>query len=322
MDLSALSDADLQALKAGDITKVSDQGLAHLKSQSAPAAAPVAAAPAPTASIAQTALNLAPMMGPYGKQIVGGARGAKDIIDTGAEYLSKGYDKITGKPGEADRVKAMNAAGEQEWKDAAKGDPGLAVSRVAGQALITAPVGGVLGQGARLLGAPKAFVNALTSAGFTTGEPVAANALGRAANLGVRSLGGAITGGVSAAAVDPNAAVPAAIVGAALPPAMKVAGAAGTALGSGAQAAAQRLMQSALKPTAAQLKSGEAKTAVQTLLDYGINPTERGVNKLKDLINGINDQIAAKVGYAEGVTLRTLLRRKLGRSVHEIRASL
>jgi transcriptional regulator GlxA family with amidase domain len=34
------------------------------------------------------------------------------------------------------------------------------------------------------------------------------------------------------------------------------------------------------------------------------------------------DQIAAEVGYAEGVTLRALLRRKLGRSVREIRRSL
>ncbi|HWX76560.1 MAG TPA: helix-turn-helix domain-containing protein, partial [Candidatus Acidoferrales bacterium] len=34
------------------------------------------------------------------------------------------------------------------------------------------------------------------------------------------------------------------------------------------------------------------------------------------------DQIAAEVGYAEGVTLRALLRRKLGRGVREIRRSL
>ncbi len=34
------------------------------------------------------------------------------------------------------------------------------------------------------------------------------------------------------------------------------------------------------------------------------------------------DQIATKVGYAEGVTLRTLLRWRLGRGVHEIRRSL
>ena len=34
------------------------------------------------------------------------------------------------------------------------------------------------------------------------------------------------------------------------------------------------------------------------------------------------DQIAAEVGYAEGVTLRVLLRRKLGRGVREIRRNL
>jgi transcriptional regulator GlxA family with amidase domain len=32
------------------------------------------------------------------------------------------------------------------------------------------------------------------------------------------------------------------------------------------------------------------------------------------------DQIAAEVGYAEGVTLRALLRRRLGRGVREIRS--
>ena len=32
------------------------------------------------------------------------------------------------------------------------------------------------------------------------------------------------------------------------------------------------------------------------------------------------DQIAAQIGYADGVTLRTLLRRKLGRGVKELRA--
>jgi transcriptional regulator GlxA family with amidase domain len=34
------------------------------------------------------------------------------------------------------------------------------------------------------------------------------------------------------------------------------------------------------------------------------------------------DQIAAEVGYAGGVTLRALLRRRLGRGVNEIRHSL
>ena len=48
---------------------------------------------------------------------------------------------------------------------------------------------------------------------------------------------------------------------------------------------------------------------------------ERAVHLLETSQASI-DQIAAEVGYAEGVTLRTLLRRKLGRGVREIRRSV
>ena len=48
---------------------------------------------------------------------------------------------------------------------------------------------------------------------------------------------------------------------------------------------------------------------------------ERAVHLLKTSQASV-DQIAAEVGYAEGVTLRSLLRRKLGRGTREIRRGI
>ena len=47
---------------------------------------------------------------------------------------------------------------------------------------------------------------------------------------------------------------------------------------------------------------------------------ERAVNLLRTSTESV-DQIAARIGYADGVTLRALLRRKLGRGVRELRAA-
>lgn len=54
---------------------------------------------------------------------------------------------------------------------------------------------------------------------------------------------------------------------------------------------AQRLMQSALKPTLADLKTGKAASAIQTMLDEGVNVTPGGVMKLKNKIAALNDEI-------------------------------
>jgi transcriptional regulator GlxA family with amidase domain len=69
---------------------------------------------------------------------------------------------------------------------------------------------------------------------------------------------------------------------------------------------------------ARRMQSVLGKSPLEYLQDLRI---ERAVHLLKTSQASV-DQIAAEVGYAEGVTLRALLRRKLGRGTREIRRSL
>lgn len=57
------------------------------------------------------------------------------------------------------------------------------------------------------------------------------------------------------------------------------------------ESGAKNLMQSALKPTLKDLKTGKAASAIQTMLDEGINVTSGGIEKLKDKIGVLNTQI-------------------------------
>jgi transcriptional regulator GlxA family with amidase domain len=68
---------------------------------------------------------------------------------------------------------------------------------------------------------------------------------------------------------------------------------------------------------ARRLKDTLGKTPLSYFQDLRV---ERAVHLLKTSDHNI-ERIAAMVGYAEGVTLRTLLRRRLGRGVRELRAN-
>jgi hypothetical protein len=153
-----------------------------------------------------------------------------------------------------------------------------------GEIVGSLPVGGALAKGVSMIpgAATRAapLVQALRSGGMNAG-----NATGKAA-LATRVAGGAATGGAAAALINPEDAALGAGIGAALP----VVGRGISAAGS--MVSPERLMQSALKPTLAQQKSGEAKAAVDTLLKYGINATQGGADKLKGMVQGVDQEIS------------------------------
>lgn len=164
----------------------------------------------------------------------------------------------------------------------------IPAAELAGEIAGTAGAGNLLAGGLSKV-APQAtrLAEALRTGGMSTGGATAPLlSVEGAKQLGSRVLGGAGTGAASAALITPEEAGTGAMVGAALPAAGKLVGSAASYLDP------QSLMQSALKPTLAQLKSGEAQTAVDILLKYGINATKGGVEKLKGMAGDIDQQIS------------------------------
>jgi hypothetical protein len=227
-----------------------------------------------------------------GQAAAGAALGVADLGNTALNALTYLPGKVF--PAVAQWNRTRNADFDA-LTEANKDSTAFKLGRVAGNVAATAPVGGVLGAGAEAAGAGNSLVAALTSGGMRVGGATGASA------LGLRALGGAATGGASAALVDPSNAGAGAVVGAALPGAIKLSGTAGNALMQGAKTRAQGLMQAAIKPTIKQLQTGDAATAVNALLDYGISPNMKGVNKLQDLISGLNDQVADKIANSNAV---------------------
>jgi len=133
--------------------------------------------------------------------------------------------------------------------------------------------------------------DALDKAAYKAGGAVTdvtrSPAAGLAANIGVQTIP-MVAGGGLAKAVAP-------------------------ALRSGAET----LMQSAIKPSLKQLRSGEAATAIDTMLNEGLNVTKGGVEALREKVGALNDQISqaiesspASIGVANaGKTLKDVYQR-------------
>jgi hypothetical protein len=164
-----------------------------------------------------------------GDLLAGAVRGAGSIgatilapVDAAARAVGVQNDFI----GRTDRRQAMDQAlgGMGADTDSLTFGGAKLLTEIAG----TAGVGGALAKGAALLpGAARMapVLDAVSSAGFKAGG------LTGARGVGARMLGGGVTGGASAALVNPDDAGTGAAIGAALPPALQLAGATGRAVG-------------------------------------------------------------------------------------------
>ena len=131
------------------------------------------------------------------------------------------------------------------------------------------------------------FGNAVGSSGFTTGAAAPVGVAAKVADMATRMAGGAVTGGASAGLVDPETAGTGALIGAALPPVAKAAGAAGNAIGATLRGPQQ---------------SPELAAAVQKARDVGyvIPPTQARPT----LVNRALEGLAGKQSTAQNASTR------------------
>lgn len=182
----------------------------------------------------------------------GGIRGAGSIGATLAYPVDKAMDLyygdrkptveglITGKQPESrneERRRQMTQTLGQEFgaeTDSKMFKGAKLGAEIAGTAGAGGAAANVLGRAAPALAATPTggkLLAAIASGGFKTGAPAAANALGRAADLGIRSAGGAISGGLSAGLVNPEDAKMGATIGGLMPGATKLVAETGKKIG-------------------------------------------------------------------------------------------
>jgi len=130
----------------------------------------------------------------------------------------------------------------------------------------------------------------LNAGSFGIGQ--AANAASTAAGAG--AAGGATTAGL----INPDEIATGAAIGAALPGIPVV--------GNRLTSKARDWMYSAVKPTTADVESGAAQRAIETMLEEGVNPTMqrtifgRGLDTLKEKVGNLNNQIADIIQNSKG----------------------
>jgi hypothetical protein len=82
---------------------------------------------------------------------------------------------------------------------------------------------------------------------------------------------------------------------------------------------AKELMQKALKPVLAQVSTGKAARAIQTLLDEGIPATKGGVEKLQGMIGELEQDVTQKIAAATGTVDKTEVLKRLKDTLEKFR---
>lgn len=219
--------------------------------------------------------------------VAGFGRGAKDVLDTGAQWLSSGFDKIAGTK-EGERVRAMNEQGKSEFKKDYGDSTAASLGRVGGNIAATWPVGGILGAGVRGLGGAAGasrYLEPLAQAVSTGGMRAAG--MGGLPGLGVRAAGGAIAGGATAGLVDPESAKTGAVVGALLPGGVLLAQKGGQLLKSGAKHLLGATTGTSAETMSAAYNAG--RNGSQAFLDNmrGVTPFDDVVDAAKTGLNNM-----------------------------------
>lgn len=207
---------------------------------------------------------------------LGAIRGAAGIGATIMQPFQALEDKLTGGAANKD-----TRAGIEGGTAALGGDThsvAFQSGKLGAEFAGTAGVGGVIAAPVKLLArsapAVAPLANAIETAGFSTGRP---NALSRAADIGTRSVGGAINGAASTALVDPDSATTGGVVGGLIPGAAKVAGGAGNAIGKAIRGAgaspevaalAKRAKELGIDIPADRLVDSKPLNAIASALNY------------------------------------------------------
>jgi hypothetical protein len=153
------------------------------------------------------------------------------------------------------------------------------VGKLGGEIAGTAGVGGLAALPLRAAGIAPGVVAALESGGFATGGPTSAGFGARAADLALRAGAGAVVGGLSSGMVDPSSAGKGAMIGAALPVGVKIAGDVGSAIYRGLSGPAQ---------------TPEVEAAIRAARDAGyvIPPTQANPSLPNRLLEGVSGKIS------------------------------